>query len=245
MHLDAESAASLARGVREVAAGIEGDVDIAVFPPHPYLRCVCEVAGGLIQVGGQDVSAEPDGAFTGQVSASMLVDCGCGLTLVGHSERRHGLGETDAMLARKCRQALEHGLGVLLCVGELRADREAGRAQKVVLEQLRGSLEGLSTEDLGRVDLAYEPVWAIGTGLTAGPPEAQEMHAVLRSDIEARYDARSAASIRILYGGSVKPSNAAELMACEDVDGALVGGASLQADSFVEIARAAARPEQS
>ncbi|MDP7029290.1 MAG: triose-phosphate isomerase [Phycisphaerales bacterium] len=244
MHLDAESAAALASDVAAAAAGITGAVDLAVFPPHPYLQCVFKAAGGHLLVGGQDVSDQPEGAFTGQVSAAMLADCGCQLTLVGHSERRHGLGETGPVLAQKSRQALRCGLRVLLCVGETLEDREAGRARDVVLEQLRGGLEGVSTEAISRVDLAYEPVWAIGTGRTAGPQEAQEMHAVLRSDIEARYDARSAARMRILYGGSVKPSNAADLMACEDVDGALVGGASLQADSFVEIARAAARPEQ-
>ncbi len=243
MHLDAGSASTLARDVCVGVATIEGDVEVAVFPPHPYLRCVADVARAVM-VGGQDVSDAAEGAFTGQVSASMLVNCGCRLTLVGHSERRHGMGETDAIVARKARRAREAGLRVLLCVGETLEEREGGRAGDRVLSQLRGSLNGLTAADLEYVDLAYEPVWAIGTGLTAGPLEAQEMHATLRSDIEGRYDARSAASMRILYGGSVKPSNAADLMACEDVDGALVGGASLQAESFVEIARAAARPEQ-
>lgn len=244
MHLDTESAAALAGDIAAAASGLSEHVELAVFPPHPYLASVVAAAAGQIAVGGQDVSAAAEGAFTGQVSASMLRDCGCTTTLVGHSERRHGLGETDELLAKKIRQSLDSGLRVLLCVGETLSDREAGRTSETVLGQLQGSLRGISAEDLAAIDLAYEPVWAIGTGRTAGPAEAQEVHGLLRSAIEGRYDARSAARIRILYGGSVKPANAADLMACEDVDGALVGGASLQAGSFIEIARASAGLEQ-
>ena len=245
MHLDAVAATALGRDIAAAAELVAARIDLAIFPPYPYLEAVAEVTQGRIAIGGQDVAAEAEGAFTGQVSASMLRDCGCTTTLVGHSERRHGLGETDQLLAKKVRQALDGKLRVLLCVGETLEDRKAGRTREVVLGQLEGSLEGISTEDMAMVDLAYEPLWAIGTGRTAGPAEAQEVHRVLRSAIGVRYDARSAARIRIVYGGSVKPSNVADLMACEDVDGALVGGASLQAGSFIEIARATAGLEQS
>ncbi|MDP6478440.1 MAG: triose-phosphate isomerase [Phycisphaerales bacterium] len=244
MHLDGRAAATLAGEIAAGAGGVEGSVDLAVFPPHPYLGVVSAAAGDSgVVTGGQDVSDEPSGAFTGQVAASMLVDSGCTMTLVGHSERRHGLGEDDVLLSRKVRTALDEGLRVLLCVGETLEQRDQGKTFDTVLGQVRGSLALVNTDDLACVDLAYEPVWAIGTGRTAGPAEAQEVHAALRSELGSRYDARSAARIRILYGGSVKPANAAELMACEDVDGALVGGASLQAESFLDIARAAARRE--
>ena len=244
MHLNAAEAKTLAAGILEGGTGLAGAVDLAVFPPHPYLKTVSGVLGGsAIQVGGQDVSSEAEGAFTGQVAPSMLVDCGCTTTLVGHSERRHGLGETDELLAQKVRTALDGGLKVLLCVGETLEQRAEGHTLEVIFRQVHGSLASVTDADWDRIDLAYEPVWAIGTGRTAGPVEAQEVHGALRSELASRYDARSAARIRILYGGSVKPSNAAELMACEDVDGALVGGASLQAESFLEIARATARRE--
>ena len=244
MHLDGAAAVALAEKIAAGAGGIDGAVELAVFPPHPYVRMVSKAIGDRgVQTGAQDVSDEPSGAFTGQVAAAMLIDCGCSMTLVGHSERRHGLGETDDLLARKVRMALDGGLRVLLCVGETLEQRDQGKTFDTVAGQLQGSLASVTTDDLDRVDLAYEPVWAIGTGRTAGPAEAQEVHATLRSELQSRYDARSAARIRILYGGSVKPANAAELMACEDVDGALVGGASLQAESFLDIARATARRE--
>ena len=244
MHLDASGAVDLIGGISAGMPELAAGVDVMVFPPFPYLGLSAEAAlGSGILLGGQDVSGELEGACTGQVSAPMLLDSGCVVALVGHSERRHGLVETDFVVAAKVRTALAAGLRVVLCLGETLEQREAGATVEVVLGQLSGSLEGVSVEDLDRVDLAYEPVWAIGTGLTAGPDEAQEVHATLRSAVNARYDDRSASRIRILYGGSVKPSNAADLMACEDIDGALVGGASLEAESFLDIARAAARRE--
>lgn len=244
MHLDGRGAAALASDISRGSGSIEGEVELAIFPPHPYLSVVsAAIGGGGVHLGGQDVSDEPSGAFTGQVSTSMLIDCGCSITLIGHSERRHGLGEQDELLARKVRIALDGGLRVLLCVGETLAERDQGLTFDTVIGQVRGSLDAVTLDDMDRVELAYEPVWAIGTGRTAGPAEAQEVHAALRSELCSRYDARSAARIRILYGGSVKPANAAELMACEDIDGALVGGASLQAESFLDIARATARRE--
>jgi triosephosphate isomerase len=244
MHLDRQGAAALASDISRGQSSIEGAVELVIFPPHPYLSVVSEaIAATGVQLGGQDVSDEPSGPCTGQVSASMLVDCGCSVTIIGHSERRHGLGEQDELLARKVRIALDGGLRVLLCVGETLEQRHRGQTSKTIIGQLRGSLALATLEDMDRVDLAYEPVWAIGTGQTAGAAEAQEVHAALRSELCSRYDDRSAARIRILYGGSVKPANAAELMACKDVDGALVGGASLQAESFLDIARATAQRE--
>jgi len=245
MHLDCAGAVHLATEVSEGLSSLS-EVDVAVFPPAPYLRSVVDAGGDAgLQVGGQDVSAEPIGAFTGQTAASMVKDAGCSLTLVGHSERRHGLGEDDALAARKTAQALQAGLRVLLCVGETLEEREAGSTFDVVCGQASRSLEGVDSDTLSRVDLAYEPVWAIGTGRTAGPEEAQEVHAALRAAMRVLYDARSAERIRILYGGSVKASNAKALMGCEDIDGALVGGASLESESFLEIVRAAIPPEQS
>jgi len=245
MNLTPDEAVSLASQVAEGAHEIDA-VDVAIFPPHPYLASVAAiVAESRVWVGGQDVSAEASGAFTGQVSAAMLAQSGCSMTLVGHSERRHGLRESDDLLAAKTLAAVSSGLRVLLCVGETLAQREAGETFDVVREQVVAGLSRLPAGGVEHVDLAYEPVWAIGTGKTAGPQEAQEVHAALRSEIEARYDARSAAAIRILYGGSVKPSNAAELMACEDVDGGLIGGASLQADAFLDIVRASVPREHS
>lgn len=245
MHLERESAVALASAIAGGLGSDTADCDVIVFPPPPYLRAVSDVLGSsACGVGGQDVSDRASGAFTGQVSAAMLLDCGCTTTLVGHSERRHGLGENDALLARKVCMALETGLSVLLCVGETLDQRDDDRTAEVVCAQVVRGLDLVDQSDLDRVDLAYEPVWAIGTGRTAGPEEAQEVHAEIRSVLKARYDARSAAAIRIAYGGSVKPGNAAELMACEDVDGALVGGASLEAGPFLEILRAAARAQQ-
>jgi triosephosphate isomerase len=244
MNLDSAGSVDLITGIARGMGGLGGGVEVMVFPPFPYLGRVAQAASvSGILIGGQDVSDALEGACTGQVSAPMLLDSGCVATLIGHSERRHGLGETDAVAAAKVRTALHAGLRVVLCLGETLEQREAGTTRDVVLSQLAGSLDGVSIEGMDRVDLAYEPVWAIGTGLTAGPAEAQEVHATLRSEVKARYDARSASRIRILYGGSVKPSNAADLMACEDIDGALVGGASLKAESFLDIARAAARRE--
>lgn len=240
MNLDHAACQALAADVDQGLRQLEGACDVVLFPPHPYLRSVTADSHGYA-LGGQDVSGHEVGAHTGDVAASMLVDCGCQTALVGHSERRHGHGETSQDVAAKARAALQAGLRVLLCVGETLEERAQGRTAEVVRGQLVESLQGVDSEVLERVDLAYEPVWAIGTGQTAGPDQAQEVHALLRAEVGSRYDARSAMSMRILYGGSVKPSNAADLMACSDIDGALVGGASLEAGPFLEIVRAAAR----
>ena len=226
------SAAELDRiiqGARDLTA-----VDLMVCPPVTLLaRFAAAAQGSAVLIGAQDCHAEPSGAFTGDLSAEMLKDAGATATIVGHSERRGYHGETDADVRKKVLAASRAGLLAIVCVGETRADREAGRALTVVGAQLEGSLpDGATAENLV---VAYEPVWAIGTGLTPTPADVAEMHGFIRERLIARYG-EPGRGMRILYGGSVKPSNAAELMGVADVDGALVGGASLKADEFLAIA---------
>jgi len=215
-------------------------VDLAVCPPFVYLRdAAAALKGSRIALGAQNVFYEDDGAYTGEISSAMLRDVGCRYVIIGHSERRHVLGETDEMVSRKIVKALGDGLEVIFCVGELLEERRAGQTPEVVSRQVRIGLEGVSKEHAGSVTIAYEPVWAIGTGVTATPQQAQEVHAMIRDLIAQVYDAGLAATMRIQYGGSVKPANAAELLNQADVDGALVGGASLKAEDFTAIVRAA------
>ncbi len=211
--------------------------DIMIAPPFTALSAVASVLADTgVQLGAQDVHWEKEGAFTGEVSPGMLRDAGCAQVIVGHSERRQFFGETDATVNRKVRAVLEAGLSVIMCVGETLAEREAGRMPEVVERQVRGGLEGIIPEPASFA-VAYEPVWAIGTGRTATPAQAQEVHAAIRRLLDALLGHAAADSIRILYGGSVKPDNIGELMHEPDIDGALVGGASLKADSFAAIAR--------
>lgn len=218
--------------------------DLLVCPPFPYLEAVgAALAGSAVQLGAQNAYCEPPGAFTGEVAIEMLLDVGCRYVILGHSERRHVLGESDALINRKVRAALERGLPVILCVGELLAEREANRTEAVLNGQLQAGLAGVAAERLGEVVIAYEPVWAIGTGKTATPAQAESAHAHLRNWLANRYNSSAAAQVRILYGGSVKPDNARELLSQPNVDGALVGGASLQAESFLAIVRAGAVAE--
>jgi triosephosphate isomerase len=192
--------------------------------------------GSNVGVAAQDCSTEIDeGAHTGEVTAKMLRDAGARYVIVGHSERRQYYCETDEMVSKKSRAAIAAGLKVILCVGESLEQREQGNAESVVSAQLVGGLSGLTASDLDRIILAYEPVWAIGTGRTATPEQAQEMHAFIRRVFADRYSKKEADAMRVLYGGSVKPDNIAGLMSQADIDGALVGGASLQADSFAKI----------
>jgi triosephosphate isomerase len=215
-------------------------VSVAVCPPFPYLAGVAEtVRGTPIGLGAQNVYPEKEGAFTGEVSPGMLTDVGCRYVIVGHSERRHKLGETDAFINRKVHASLDEGLTVILCIGETLEERETGRTEVVLKTQLSGSLVGISPVMLDRMVLAYEPVWAIGTGRNATPDQAQEAHALVRREIAKMCGEEAAQRLPIQYGGSVKPDNAASLMRQPDVDGALVGGASLQADAFLAIVRAA------
>jgi triosephosphate isomerase (TIM) len=215
-------------------------IDIAVFPPYVYLAdAVRTLEEGRILVGAQDVCAESGGAFTGQVGAAMLKDVGCSYVIVGHSERRRWYHEDDSLVARKFAAALAGGLTPLLCVGETLEEREAKQTESIVSRQVDAVIAMHGVGGFAGAVLAYEPVWAIGTGRTASPEQAQVVHAFLRDRIRV-HDANIAAHLRILYGGSVKAGNAAELFAMPDVDGGLVGGASLSADEFRQICAAAA-----
>jgi triosephosphate isomerase len=226
--------------VSKTSAAAKKGVHVAVCPPFVYLRNVVDaLRQSGVAVGAQDVYYEKDGAFTGEISTAMLKDIGCAYVLCGHSERRHVIGETDELINKKVTAAILGGLLPIFCVGELLEERKASKTEEVVTRQVKKGLAGLIAEKVSAITVAYEPVWAIGTGLTATPQQAQEMHALIRKLLEQMYDAKLAAGIRILYGGSVKPGNAAELMHQDDIDGLLVGGASLNADDFVAIVQAA------
>jgi triosephosphate isomerase (TIM) len=229
------SAVALAEGVAKAAKTIEG-VDLAVCPPSCYLDAVGRaIAGSNVALGAQNMYHEKEGAFTGELSAAMLRDLGCKYVILGHSERRHILGETDAAINKKVHAALAAGLVPIVCVGELLAQREAGRTLDVIRTQFDGSLAGLSPEQMTKLVIAYEPVWAIGTGKVATPQQAEEVHLDLRKIMADRYNSSVADQVRLQYGGSVKPDNAADLLGQPDIDGALVGGASLKVDQFLGI----------
>lgn len=241
MNTDRCSSVKLAEMIAAGSRGIAGkSVDVAVLPPFVYLQSVIETCKvGSAAVGAQDLYFEADGAYTGEISVSMLKDVGCIYVLCGHSERRNVIGESDELINKKVHAAVVGGLLPILCVGELLEQRQANQTFEVVSSQVKKGLAGLIAEKVSAVTLAYEPVWAIGTGLTATPKQAQEVHAMIRGLIGQLYDGEVAAQIRILYGGSVKPDNAAELMSEQDIDGSLVGGASLKADDFLAIINAA------
>ncbi len=239
MHGSRAMVDELIGGVLQGIQSLEA-VDVAVFPPAPYLGQVAALCGDSpLDWGAQTLNPHAEGAFTGEVSAAMILDHGCRYVLVGHSERRTLFGETDADVADRFVAARQAGLEPVLCVGETLEEREAGITEEVVARQVNAVLDRTGIEGFERAVLAYEPVWAIGTGLTASPEQAQAVHAFLRSTLTSLGDTIGG-QIRILYGGSVKASNAAELFAQEDIDGALVGGASLTADGFVGICRAVA-----
>jgi triosephosphate isomerase (TIM) len=230
-------AQSMVLELRQMVQGSE-EVEVVVCPPFTALPAVSQVLeGASIRLGAQNVHWEEEGAFTGEISPGMLQDCGCSYVIIGHSERRQYFHETDEVINRKLKKVLATPLIPILCVGEMLEEREAGRVEEVVLGQLEGDLAGLTAESVSRIIVAYEPVWAIGTGKTATPQIAQEVHSMIRRWLAGRYGGELAASIRILYGGSVKPDNAGELMGQEDIDGALVGGASLTAGSFARIVK--------
>lgn len=218
--------------------GVVKTAEVAVCPPYVYLQQVADaLAGTGIEWGGQDVSDQESGAYTGEVSGPMLADFGCKYVIVGHSERRSIYGESDEFTARKFAAAQQAGLVPVLCVGELLEEREQGVTEQVVARQMDAVIALCGIESLARSVIAYEPVWAIGTGKTATPDQAQEVHAFIRSKI-SDLNATIGADIRILYGGSVKGANAAELFGMSDIDGGLIGGASLQAEEFLAICRA-------
>ena len=238
MNLDRTQAVALAMEL-ESGFATDSDVELAVCPPFVYLDAVSAVVQGTaIALGAQDMYFEKEGAFTGEVSGGMLTDLGCHYVILGHSERRHILGETDDVINQKVHAALALGLKPILCVGELLEEREASQTEAVVRQQMQGSLDGISADQMEDVVIAYEPVWAIGTGKVATPEQAQSVHADLRRMIEACYNPEVASKVRIQYGGSVKPGNAGELLSLPDVDGALVGGASLTASDFLGIVTA-------
>jgi triosephosphate isomerase len=235
MNLDRAGAVELAAEIASRAKDFP-DVDLAVCPPFVFLDAVrAALAGSSVAWGAQDMYHESAGAFTGEISPAMLVDLGCRFVILGHSERRHIFGETDEQVHRKVRAALAAGLLPIVCVGELLAQREAGQTAAVIRAQFDGSLANLAADEMARSVIAYEPVWAIGTGKVATPQQAEEVHMDLRKILADRYNTRTADAVRILYGGSVKAGNAAELLVQKNVDGALVGGASLKADEFFGI----------
>jgi triosephosphate isomerase len=236
-----DEARSLAAELRDVL-GSESGVELAVFPPALALAAVArELEGCVIGTGSQNIHFETSGAFTGEVSAEMVLAAGAKYVIIGHSERRHIFGETDEWVNLKLKAALAAGLKPVVCVGEKLDEREAGKDREVVGRQLEAAFAGAGGDRAAGVIVAYEPVWAIGTGRTATPEQAQEMHSYIRGLLERRYGRKIASEMRIQYGGSVKPGNAAELLARDDVDGFLVGGASLDARSFADIAGAARR----
>jgi triosephosphate isomerase len=239
MHLGLAEARALAEAVREGCAGLAG-AQVAVCPPFTALAVVAErLAQSAVRVGAQDAHWEPRGAFTGAVSPAQVADAGASLVLLGHSERRHVFGESDAVVSRKVGAALAHGLIPVVCVGETAAERAAGQTAAVVTRQVRAALGPRPGEAVARCWLAYEPVWAIGTGQTATPAQAQEVHALLRALLGELAGSPGAEACPLLYGGSVKPELTASLCAERDVDGVLVGGASLDATQFLAIVRAA------
>ena len=224
----------------KAGVGPAASVHVVICPPALFLGEVDKVLDGSpIGLGAQNMHWEPAGAYTGEVSAAMLVDAGCTHVILGHSERRHGLGETDAQVNAKLHAALAAQLIPIACIGETEQERDADQTEDVVVGQLSGTLAGLSPEQMAGVVLAYEPVWAIGTGRTATPLQAREVHALIRNWLANFFDAATASRVIVQYGGSVKPDNAAELLSCPDIDGALVGGASLKAADFLGILKAA------
>jgi len=228
-------AAAVAAASRELA-----EADIVLIPPFTALAEVRKaLEGSAVGLGGQDLFWEDKGAYTGEVSAPLLKDAGCSHAVIGHSERRQHFGETDASVNRKTKAALRGGLVPIVCVGESLEEREAGRTMNRISKQLEAGLDGLAAEDMSRLVIAYEPVWAIGTGRTASPGQAEEVHRFIRGRLEEKYGGGTSSCAIILYGGSVKPANTLSLLKEKDIDGALVGGASLESGSFVEIVKEA------
>lgn len=227
----------LAKAVVEKSAQLPENVGLIVAPPFTHLASVASVLkGSKVQLSAQNCADHEKGAYTGEVSVSMLASVGCQWTILGHSERRQYYGETDEKLVEKVKLALAGGLGVILCVGENLDQREAGKHFDVVTEQIKNVLYNFTADDMKKIIVAYEPVWAIGTGKTATAEQAEEIHACIRKVLADKFGAQVADDTTILYGGSCKPSNAKELFAQKDIDGGLIGGAALKADDFIQIA---------
>lgn len=239
MNNTATEAAALAGQLKRLLANVKG-VDVVICPPFTALSAAgAAISGTNIGLGAQDMHWEKSGAFTGEVSAAMLRDLYCHYVILGHSERRALFGESDAVVNRKVKAALAANLHPIVCLGETLAERKENRTEEIIVRQFRDSLKDLDAQAFASLVIAYEPVWAIGTGLTATPAQAQEVHAVLRRLVRDQTDEKTSSSLRLLYGGSVKPNNAAELFRQPDIDGGLIGGASLEADAFAAIVNAA------
>ncbi len=239
MNKTASEAKELVDGLKPLVADVK-DVEIVVCPVYTSLPAAAEaLEGSNIGLGAENMYFEESGAYTGEISADMLLTAGCGYVILGHSERRTLFGETNEGVNKKVKVALEKGLTPIMCVGETLEEREAGQMEAVVKDHVSGGLAGLSPAEIAKVVVAYEPVWAIGTGKTATPEQAQEAHAVIRALLADLADNETAQAVRIQYGGSVKPDNADELFGKPDIDGGLIGGAALKADSFAAIVKAA------
>ncbi|MDP8252956.1 MAG: triose-phosphate isomerase [Candidatus Kaelpia aquatica] len=237
MNKTIKEALELVNGLKRELVDIE-EAKIVVAPPSTALSCVGDtIVDSNIDLSAQNIHSEVSGAYTGEISVLMAKDAGCKYTIIGHSERRKYFKEDDALINKKIKLALENNLEVIFCVGESLEEREEGRMEEVVKTQLLGGLEGISKDDLARIVVAYEPVWAIGTGKNATPQEAQEVHALIREELVKKYDQEAADSTSILYGGSVKSDNIEDLMKKEDLDGVLVGGASLEIGDFSELVK--------
>ncbi len=235
MHKTLAEARALSQAIRDGAAQAT-HCQIVLAPPYSALAAVAEVIRGTpLILGAQNVHWEAQGAFTGEISIPMLVDAGCGMVILGHSERRQFFGETDQTVNRRLRAVVKSSLTPIVCIGETLAQREEGNYHAVISQQLAGGLDLLTHQDLLRIIFAYEPVWAIGTGRTASPEVAQEVHRSIRSWLAQRFGDETARQVRILYGGSIKPENISDLMRQPDIDGGLVGGACLEAKSFLRI----------
>ncbi len=235
MNMTATQARELAGKLIPLVAAVK-DRDIVLAPPFTAIAAVAEtIKGTNISLAAQNLHWEDKGAFTGEISADMLLDSGCKYVIIGHSERRQFFGETDETVNKKIKQALKKGLLPILCVGEMLAEREAGKLNEIISRQVTGGLRDISADDMRKMVIAYEPVWAIGTGKTATPEQANEVHALIRQQVKALYSADIAEGLRIQYGGSVTPENVSTLMAKPDIDGALVGGASLKPESFAAL----------
>ena len=240
MNKNRTESVELARAVEELANQENGNVEVVICPTYPVLASVDDVLkGGKVALGAQDMHWEDQGAYTGKISADMLLDVGVKFVILGHSEQRTYFHETNETVNKKTKKALAAGLLPIVCVGETLEEREAGKTNDVIADHVRGAFAGIPKEDAAKCVIAYEPVWAIGTGKTATSDQAQEAHAFIRGLLIELYDADLAQSVRIQYGGSMKPENAGELLSKPDVDGGLIGGASLKADSFLGIVKAA------
>jgi len=238
MYKEPDEAVGLARALISAIGGMEGERDVVICPPFVCLQPVFQVLrDSSILLGAQNMHWEAEGAYTGEISGAMILTCGCTYVILGHSERRLYCAETDATINRKLTAALQCDLLPIVCVGESLEQRQAGRAEEVVLGQMEAVLSHVAARDALKISLAYEPVWAIGSGKTATATQAEEVHGLMREFLRQQFGRESAAQIRILYGGSVKPENAADLFAQEDIDGGLIGGAALNAETFAAIVK--------